>query len=476
MNKLLIFTNAGYRKNLNKQKIYNNWQLNEFDSVCIKYDTDIFNYNEFFDIILEKPGFKFENFFWLLETYNLLSKYDYFAILDDDLLFKQYKPISNILKLMIEHNLDICSPSADAEGRKSWYEIMNTKLDELNNNLYITNFCEMGSMFLSRNIITKILEERKNNLLYSNLTDYGLDHFICNIANRDGMRCGLVKNITYINYNDNNKINRSINRESWLALNNKNLGQRIKPEIKDKIIINRTYNENNKFLICISSFRRPLQVLGQIHRFNKQSYSNIDISVVIRGCDQFVYDLIKNECSIYDNVIINKSENKDQLNNILDCIRQSDKLKYDYFCKVDDDDIYSLDYLKNINEKINQHNKGNVIGFKNTKPLSLITDKGFGPSLERQVSNIYGNTLGFNLDVYNILEEICKDRASIKEILTSHGLNIQNAEEHIKVLWKEDKLIDHIMASMNNDTRIYKDIQLFNQVYYCKLSSGTVIV
>lgn len=474
MNKLLIFTSAGYREELkNKIEIYDTWQLDEFDSVCVKYNADIFKYNKYFDIVLEKPGFKFENFFWLVETYNLLSQYDYFGILDDDLILKQHRPISNILKLMIEHNLDICSPSCDTDGKQSWYEIMNTKLDNQNNNLYITNFCEMGAMFLSKSIVTKILEERKNNLLYKNLVDYGMDHFICNIADRDNMKCGLVKNITYINHQPISRIKRFTKEEAWSALNNKDLGKRIKPVIKNTIAIDRTYNQKNKFLICISSFRRPLQVLGQIHRFNKQSYSNIDISVVIRGCDQFVYDLIKNECSIYDNVIINKSENKDQLNNILDCIRQSDKLKYDYFCKVDDDDIYSLDYLKNINEKINQHNKGNVIGFKNTKPLSLITDKGFGPSLERQVSNIYGNTLGFNLDVYNILEEICKDRASIKEILTSHGLNIQNAEEHIKVLWKEDKLIDHIMGAMNS---IYLNIDIPNQVYYCKLSPGTVSV
>ena len=61
-------------------------------------------------------------------------------------------------------------------------------------------------------------------------------------------------------------------------------------------------------------------MLGQIHRFYNQTYKNLDLSVVVRGCDINVYNLIKEECKIYPNLYINYDNNKDQLNNLLDCV------------------------------------------------------------------------------------------------------------------------------------------------------------
>lgn len=39
----------------------------------------------------------------------------------------------------------------------------------------------------------------------------------------------------------------------------------------------------NRILVCISSFKRPLLLSGQILRFQNQTYSDFDISVSVKG-------------------------------------------------------------------------------------------------------------------------------------------------------------------------------------------------
>lgn len=227
-----------------------------------------------------------------------------------------------------------------------------------------------------------------------------------------------------------------------------------------------------KFLICISSYKRPIQLLGQIHRFNNQSYKNLDISVIVRGCDNLVYNIISEECKIYNNVFINYGENGSQINNLLDCIRQTNYSNYDYFCKIDDDDIYSLDYINNINLLIN--NNKNIIGFYNNKPLPVIIEKENKIILYKYIQGLYGNTLGFNYYIFEILEKISKDIKNIKTILDSYNIVIDNPKQYVCNNFIEDKLIDHIMKALNSKERIYLNINMSNQLYYCKLSPGIV--
>ena len=377
---------------------------------------------------------------------------------------------------MEKYSLDLCSPSCGSKGKLSWYEVMKTGA-YLSDELWISNFCEMGCMFFTQNLIKKFKEVYDTNTSYNEIKDYGIDHIICNFVNRNAYRCGIVKNITYYNPLKIDSNADDCGFKEWKSnIGKLDLAYRVTNiHVKQKITIDKMKVKKKKFLVCISSYKRPLQLLGQIHRFNNQSFKDLDISVVVRGCDDFVYDVIKKECGIYDNVFISKAENGDQLNNLLDCIRQVNANNYDYFCKIDDDDIYSIDYIKNIYNKIQSHKEKNkIIGFCNRNPLIVIKEKENSVSIHRTIRGLYGNTLGFDRSVFEILDEISKNKNNIKDILSRLNISIDNPDQYLYNNNIEDKLIDHIMTAIDCDKRIYLDIALDKQLYYCKLSPGIV--
>lgn len=481
MKDLFIFTSAG-SQNVSfdyKKKAYKTWELNFYDNACVQYNLcDEFIYSKYFNFVIKNKDFKFPNFFWFVKKFDLFEKYKYFAIMDDDLLLNQEKSFTRIVDLMKNFDLDLCSPSCGINGKQSWYDIMKINKESVTNQLWITNFCEMGSMVLSSRVVKKFATIYLEN--YYDIKDYGMDHIICNFINTNTYKCGIIKNITY--YNPiKDKEYQDIAIDGWsAAIKKSGLAKRInKINIIEKIPIDSiNATDKKKFLICISSYKRPIQLLGQIHRFNLQSYKNLDISVVVRGCDNFVYDLIKRECRVYDNVYISKQDNKDQLSNLLDCVRQVDSTKYSYFCKIDDDDIYSLDYIKNIFNKIENHkHKDKIIGFYNNKTLPVISEKNNEIVYLKSISGLYGNTLGFNKFVYDILEKIAQNKNNIVETLNKNKITINSPEQYIYNNIIEDKLIDHIMKSLSNkEDYVYLNIELYKQLYYCKLSPSIVTI
>ena len=116
-------------------------------------------------------------------------------------------------------------------------------------------------------------------------------------------------------------------------------------------------HKNYRILACISSYNRPIFVSGQVLRLLKQSYP-VDISVSIKGIPQnFVDNALEKEWSKglqSGRIIMRVNPNRDQYSNFLDTVRDVDIEKWDYFCKVDDDDWYGPDYFKNVNEWLNK--------------------------------------------------------------------------------------------------------------------------
>lgn len=112
--------------------------------------------------------------------------------------------------------------------------------------------------------------------------------------------------------------------------------------------------KNNRFLVCITSYKRPIFLSGQILRFNNQTYKNFHISVAIKGVPQdWTIRTFLNEWQpLIDRgkLTIRFEDNKDQMSNFLDTVRHIDLSKYDYFCRADDDDWYTPDYLENVNK------------------------------------------------------------------------------------------------------------------------------
>lgn len=110
----------------------------------------------------------------------------------------------------------------------------------------------------------------------------------------------------------------------------------------------------NRILVCITSFKRPLLLSGQIIRFQNQTYSNFDISVSVKGAPQeMVRATFMQEWQPLmekGRLSVRFDENRGQLSNFLDTVRDKDLSQYDYFCKVDDDDWYAPTYLEQVND------------------------------------------------------------------------------------------------------------------------------
>ncbi len=115
---------------------------------------------------------------------------------------------------------------------------------------------------------------------------------------------------------------------------------------------------DNRFLICMTSYKRPTFLSGQVLRMMHQTYPNFDVSLSIKGVPStFVRRNLEEEWREYINagrLRLRLDKNRDQFSNFLDTVRYVDLSHYDWFCRVDDDDWYAPDYLKHINEALKQ--------------------------------------------------------------------------------------------------------------------------
>ena len=120
---------------------------------------------------------------------------------------------------------------------------------------------------------------------------------------------------------------------------------------KQKLLAEKT--NGKRILACISSFKRPVFLSAQVLRMLNQTYP-IDISVSIKGIPrEYAKKTLLQEWDEYikkGRVIVRFDKNKDQYSNLLDTVRNVDLNKYDYFCKIDDDDWYGPNYFKHVNE------------------------------------------------------------------------------------------------------------------------------
>ena len=152
--------------------------------------------------------------------------------------------------------------------------------------------------------------------------------------------------------------------------------------------------EGKRILACISSFNRPVFLSAQVLRMLNQTYP-VDISVSIKGVPQgYARKTLLKEWEEYmkkGRVIVRFDKNRDQYSNLLDTVRNVDLNKYDYFCKIDDDDWYGPDYFKHVNEWLSKEkddialsytiNNYIIHGGKNNVMISANITGLFGPSM-----------------------------------------------------------------------------------------------
>lgn len=200
MKTLFVFSSVGsIDDKIQNQKIYDSWNLKDHDSGCVIYNKTKFDYSKYFKLVEYNVGMKYPNFIWFNNKHKLLSKYQYFAILDDDLIFTGKDVFDTTIQIMDEYDLSVCSVSNNdtnyLHNKITSHDVMRYKPNQ--QELWITNFCEMGAMFLRQ----EILETALNKYVVENfyIKDYGWDMYISNICNIYKNKIGIIKNLYFEN-------------------------------------------------------------------------------------------------------------------------------------------------------------------------------------------------------------------------------------------------------------------------------------
>ena len=203
----------------------------------------------------------------------------------------------------------------------------------------------------------------------------------------------------------------------------------------------------NRFLLSISSFKRPVYLLGLVHRLFNQNYQNFDISVSLKGVDaQTVHQVIEPEFRALqkgNRLILKEHKNTNQLSNLINTFRELDLKNYDYICKIDDDDFYSNQYLTTVNMALNLlgnpiflfQNNFHVL-YENTHSTYLIKSYSQNPGATTCFSTQFASTL-LELEkmspnqIKTFIKSDEKNDLTLYEDLLFHKVIHQMGQKHI---------------------------------------------
>ena len=182
--------------------------------------------------------------------------------------------------------------------------------------------------------------------------------------------------------------------------------------------------KNYRILACMSSYNRPIFVSGQVLRLLQQSYP-VDISVSLKGIpDNFVTDALQKEWApeiASGKVKVRTDINRDQYSNFLDTVRDVNLEDYDYFCKIDDDDWYSPDYFKNVNEWLNRENN---LMLSYTIKNMIIDQKDQDVFIYKNTFDIFGPSMCFSRQLIKLALDIEQNPQMAEQYVPNYPLSI----------------------------------------------------
>ncbi len=191
--------------------------------------------------------------------------------------------------------------------------------------------------------------------------------------------------------------------------------------------------KTHKFLLFIYSWKRPLFLSGQVFRLFNQTYQNFDINISIKGVPQenMMQNTIFKEWQPFiqsNRLHVKFDTNKDQLSNILDALSGIDLDKYDYFCKIDDDDWYAPNYLEEVNKQLNVGYP--ISGSLNDMHYHLINTPTHAAFTIGKGDSVVGATLCFNKKIADFLFSLQKQ--TLAEQAQTLGISIPLTEHYKK--------------------------------------------
>ena len=202
--------------------------------------------------------------------------------------------------------------------------------------------------------------------------------------------------------------------------------------------------KKHRFLLCMSSFKRPIFISGQVFRFMNQTYQNFDISLSFKGVDEswsrLTFEKEWHQLRKDGRLFLRYDPNRRQLSNLLDTVRDMDLSKYDYFCKIDDDDWYAPEYLENINTELNKIGPADITHTTNTYVLTEDITKTY---MNMNGSDMSGATMCFSRKIIEMALEIEQYPERVAEWLPEEPGGLEIA--------REDRLLHHLARKIGRD-------------------------
>ncbi len=198
------------------------------------------------------------------------------------------------------------------------------------------------------------------------------------------------------------------------------------------------FQERYRILACVSSFKRPIFVSGQILRLMNQTYP-VDVSLSVKGVPAgFVKRALMQEWKpfVQKGKLSDRIDaNRDQYSNFLDTVRDIDLNKYDYFCKIDDDDWYGPDYFKHVNEWLN---KESDIDISSSRHTLIVKEGDKSGDVLNNYTDLSGPSMCFSRKVVQTFLDIEKNPGLIKKFLPDISLQ--------SFRWKREDNLFHKIA------------------------------
>uniref|UniRef100_A0A6C0E6I2 Glycosyltransferase 2-like domain-containing protein n=1 Tax=viral metagenome TaxID=1070528 RepID=A0A6C0E6I2_9ZZZZ len=206
MSKNLVFTSCG--DNTSFDLLWTHPDKMNFDIYIIYYgdcDETFERYcaNEKINIITRRKGSKFQNFKYFYDTLrDIIDKYSYFFILDDDIIFN-FDDINKMFLITRQYNLSICGPSFQPESKISHNITKNKNGIELT----YTNFVEVNVPLFNYEALVNFM-----NVYDGTLIGWGIDYlyiYACGISKTDSY--AIIHSVSCVN--PHNKLKKNKTRE-----------------------------------------------------------------------------------------------------------------------------------------------------------------------------------------------------------------------------------------------------------------------
>ena len=203
-------------------------------------------------------------------------------------------------------------------------------------------------------------------------------------------------------------------------------------------INNTTQNQQLRFLLLVSSYKRPIYLINQLHSFLNQTYKqeNFDFAVSVKGIDEATFsNILKPNFQHLINkkmLFLQQHENKDQFTNLLNTYKDIDITSYDYLCKIDDDDWYHKNYLSTLNLILSIADKPKFITSSNLFKTTQMKEQLF---LTKTQMPFVGATICFSKEFALQIKELKNKIPTADKIYEDNFLNILAHQQNSKYIY-----------------------------------------